>query len=269
VIFTEHGRDHPDHPRPKRMLTNRVMLERRDKVIAVGGAVREALIHNEGFPAERVGVIYNGVDLERFRNRVHRRESIRQELGLDPADLVILQVARLNYLKDHLTAVRAMERVVAQSPRARLLLIGDGEERERIEQEIARRRVSDNVRLLGQRVDVSRLLPAADLFLLTSISEGIPLTLIEAMAAGLPVVSTRVGGVGEVVEDGETGLLVPAGHDKGIAEALARLAGDLAGRQAMGARGRLRADRLFAERSMHDQYRRLYRETLPVQEAPI
>src|SRR5439155_18500964 len=118
-----------------------------------------------------------------------------------------IQVARLDYLKDHATALRTLECVAGRRPDAHLLLVGEGPERAAIEAQVRERRLGDRVRLLGLRKDIPRLLQAADVFLLTSISEGIPLTLIEAMAAGLPVVSTRVGGVGEGVEDGVTGRL--------------------------------------------------------------
>ncbi len=262
LLFTEHGRDYPDYPRPKRMLVNRLLLERRDRVVAVGHAVRQALLRNEGFGSGRVAVIYNGVELSSHGQNGSGRDAVRRELGIGARDLLLLQVARLNYLKDHLTAVRTMAQVVRQRPDARLLLVGDGEERPRIEHEIARLNLSDVVRIMGRRDDVGRLLPAADLFLLTSLTEGIPLTLIEAMAAGLPVVSTRVGGVAEVVDEGATGLLAPPGQADALARHLLRLAGNPALRSVMGRRGRERAHALFAERQMHEHYRRLYADML-------
>jgi glycosyltransferase involved in cell wall biosynthesis len=106
------------------------------------------------------------------------------------------------------------------------------------------------------------LLPASDVLLLTSISEGIPLTVIEAMAAGRPVVATNVGGVGEIVEDGTTGLLAPSGDDAGLAEHVLRLADDAALRERMGEAGRRRAHALFPESRMHEEYARLYGEML-------
>ncbi len=120
-------------------------------------------------------------------------------------------MARLDYLKDHSTAIRTIEEVAGRCPHARLILVGEGPEWGAIESLVRQRDLGGNVRLLGQRGDVPRLMAASDVVLLTSISEGIPLTLIEAMASGLPVVSTRVGGVAEVVADGQTGLLAPSG----------------------------------------------------------
>src|SRR5204862_1893786 len=109
VLFTEHGRHQPDYPRRKRMVINRLLLERRDRVVGVGEAVRQALIANEGIPARRIEVVYNGIDANQFAPARHlegQREKVRAELGLSATDLVILQVARLDYLKDHATAVR-------------------------------------------------------------------------------------------------------------------------------------------------------------------
>lgn len=260
VLFTEHGRHHPDFPRRKRMLANRVLLRSRDRVVAVGEAVRRALIENEGIAPARVEVIYNGIPLAPFEACLNEdeRAAVRMELGTKPDDLVLIQVARLDYLKDHATAIRTMERLVGRCPRARLLVVGDGTERESIEGMIRQRALGEHVRLLGLRHDVPRLLAASDIVLLTSISEGIPLTLIEAMAAGRPIVSTRVGGVAEVVDDGRTGLLAPSGDDSALADIVVRLADDPARRHELGRAGRQRAESRFSEGQMHVHYQSCY-----------
>jgi glycosyltransferase involved in cell wall biosynthesis len=262
ILFTEHGRHQPDYPRPKRMLFNRLMLRRRDRLVGVGEAVRQALIHNEGFPARRVGLIYNGIDLEAFGQPCPDRAALRRSLGLDAEDLVLFQVARLDYLKDHATAVRTVERVAAIRPNVRLVLVGEGPEQGKLEDLIREKRLEKHVLLLGLRKDVPRLLPAADLFLLTSVSEGIPLTVIEAMAARLPVVSTAVGGLAEVVVDGQTGLLAAAGDDAALAEKVLALADNGELRARMGQVGSQRARELFAETKMNESYLNLYGEML-------
>jgi glycosyltransferase involved in cell wall biosynthesis len=262
ILFTEHGRHHPDYPRRKRMVVNRLMLRRRDRVVGVGEAVRQALIVNEGFPARRIEVVYNGIDEQAFRATGQDREAIRAEVGLAADDFVILQVARLDYLKDHGTAIRTLARVVPRMSRARLVLVGEGPEGPAIQDLVGQLGLKEHVRLLGLRQDVARLLRAADLFLLTSVSEGIPLTIIEAMCAGLPVVSTRVGGTGEVVLDGESGFLAPARDDGALAEAVLRLGGDPEWRLRLGVNGRERARALFSEARMAERYFRLYTEML-------
>jgi sugar transferase (PEP-CTERM/EpsH1 system associated) len=262
ILFTEHGRHFPDFPRRKRMLANRLLLRRRDRVVGVGQAVRQAVIANEGIPPERVSVIYNGVDAATFTADFPQRERIRSDLGLSAGDLVILQVARLDYLKDHATAVRTIKRVAARHPEVRLILVGDGPEQEKIQAEIRRCDLGRHIRLLGLRNDVGRLLHAADVFLLTSISEGIPLTAIEAMNAGLPVVATRVGGLPEIVVQGRTGVLAPSRDDEELADCILRLAADPALRAAMGRAGRERARAVFSQSRMHQQYLELYQEML-------
>jgi glycosyltransferase involved in cell wall biosynthesis len=262
VLFTEHGRWFPDYPRAKRILANRFLLRRRDRAVGVCRSVREALIRNEGLPAGRVAVIYNGIDLHPAAATGPDSEGARRAMGVGPEEMVILQVARLDALKDHATAIRTLERVVSRREDARLVLIGEGPELSKI-QELARRRgVAPFVRFLGLRTDVARLLPGADMLLLTSVSEGMPLTLIEGMAAGLPIVATRVGGVGEVVEEGRTGLLASPGDDAALSEAILRLAGEPGLRSQMARHGPGRARDLFSEGRMHDAYLRLYREMI-------
>lgn len=260
ILFTEHGRHHPDHPGLKRRLANRLLLRPRDRIVAVGEAVRSALIHNEGLPAHRVSVAYNGIPIDRFDRTfsTEERAEARREMGVELDNLLLIQVARLDYLKDHATALRVLRRLADRAPEARLALVGEGPEESAIRALIVELGLEGRVRALGLRKDVPRLLAAADVALLTSVSEGIPLTLIEAMAAGLPVVSTNVGGVAEVVVDRLTGLLAPSGDDDALAEAVASLADDPEARRRMGALGRERARELFSDSRMHDEYHTHY-----------
>lgn len=262
ILFTEHGRHHPDFPRRKRILANRLVLERRDRVVGVGEAVRQALVQNEGIPSPRVDVIYNGIDLAPFANGHEHRALVRREIGIDGDAFLIIQVARLDYLKDHATAIHTLDAVLRQQPKARLVLVGEGPERQALEALVRERHLDSHVLFLGLRSDVPRLLAGADAFLLTSISEGIPLTLIEAMAAGVPVVATQVGGVAEVLEDGQSGLLAPAKDASALADRLLRIAADARLRHELSVNGRERARLRFSEQQMHQQYARLYREML-------
>lgn len=263
VIFTEHGRMFPDYPRRKRMLANRLLVGRRDRVVGVGQAVKQALIANEGLKDDRVEVIYNGIDLAAQLHRTgNDRADVRCEFGWADDNLIIMQVARLNPLKDHLTAVRAFQRVHQRLPQARFLIVGEGTERHAIEAEIAARELDPYVRMAGLRKDVPRLLPAADLLWLSSVSEGIPLTLIEGMAAGLPVVSTDVGGVAEVIETDKTGLLAPAGNDAELAQMAIAVFCDPELRRRLAAAGRKRAFERFSEDEMVEAYASLYEELI-------
>ncbi len=258
VLFTEHGRHQPDYPRWKRIWANKFLLRKQDRAIGVGEAVRQALIQNEGLPPKRVEVIYNGIDLTRFDPAAPLRAEVRSELQLVQKDYVLIQVARLDYLKDHATALRMLALLRDAGSPVKLLIVGDGPERAATEALCAELSLDSQVRFLGLRTDVPRLIQAADALLLTSVSEGIPLTLIEGMAAGLPVLATDVGGVHEVVEREATGLLAPAKDPVGLKDQLHRLMQDPAWSRQMGRAGRLRAERLFSEPEMHRQYRNVY-----------
>jgi L-malate glycosyltransferase len=262
ILFMEHGRHFPDFPRRKRILFNRLLLERRDRVVGVGEAVRQALIHNEGIRPQRVSVIYNGIDLAKYSRPCLDRVGVRKELNLDVNDFVIIQVARMDYLKDHATALRTLRRLADRNARVRLVLVGDGPELEKVQELAKQLDLVPITRFLGTRKDVDRLLPAADLFLLTSISEGIPLTVIEAMAAGLPVVATNVGGMAEVVEEGKTGFLAPAGDDATLADRIHHILNNSDLRMKMGQAGKSRAYQVFSQEQMVAGYVRLFHEQL-------
>ena len=263
VVFTEHGRNFPDLPSRKRSVVNRLLLRRRDRLFGCGDAVRKALIDNEGFPADRVDVIYNGVDLDALSEPGSgAREKIRAEFGYAPTDFVVVQIARLHELKDHQTALQTIDVARKQMPELRLLIAGEGDQRSFIEQTIRERGLEEFVTLAGTRSDIADLLAASDAFLLTSISEGIPLTIIEAMAARRPVISTAVGGIPEMITGGESGFLAPARDPRALAAALLTLHRDPSLRHSMGNAGERRARQLFSLNGMLDSYRRVYREVL-------
>jgi glycosyltransferase involved in cell wall biosynthesis len=258
LVFTEHGRHFPDYPRPKRKLANRLLLERRDRVVAVGRSVKQALINNEGIPNRRIEIILNGIDTDRFVSLPELRDQVRSQLGVGPDGYLVLMVARLDPIKDHLTAIRACARAAGAVPGLRLVLVGDGPERPAIEAFVRNHHLGGLVQLVGMRSDVARLLTAADTLLLTSVSEGIPLTVIEAMATRVPVISTDVGSVADVVSHGVTGLLAPARDEITLAGHLARLGTLTELRTAMGNHGRARAVAEFSEAVMAKRYAELF-----------
>lgn len=197
-------------------------------------------------PARLVRCIWNGIDTARFPFLPARREG--------PAVLV----ARLSPEKDIATLLRAVSLACRQDRSFRLDIAGEGPCRPELEHLAHELGLGEPVRFLGQVRDVAGLLAGARLFVLSSLSEGISLTLLEAMARGLPLVVTAVGGNPEVVEDGATGLLVPARDPEKMAEALLRLQGDFSLRQQMGAAGRHRVERHFDIRRMVARYEGLY-----------
>jgi glycosyltransferase involved in cell wall biosynthesis len=269
IVFTEHGRHVPDLPSRKRTLVNRMLLRRGDRLIGCGNSVREALIANEGLPARRVEVIHNGVDLAAFGTPSQdARSKVRSEFGIAEADPLAVMVARLHALKDHETALRAIELARRSIPDLKLLIVGDGDRRQQIQESIGRLNLTGAAIPAGARSDVPDLLAAADLFLLTSISEGIPLTVIEAMAAGRPVVATAVGGLPELVQPGLTGALAAAGDAESLANHLVRLCGDAELRAEQGRAGRDLAHRQFGLDVMLRRYEQVYDEVIAARHRP-
>ena len=263
VVFTEHGRHFPDLPSRKRSVVNRLMVRNCDRLIGCGKAVRQALIDNEGLPESRVEVIYNGVDLKALgKSSPGARESIRAEFGVASTDFVAVLVARLHELKDHQTALRAIDQARKEIPGLRLLLAGDGDQRAAIERTIRERGLEDTVTLAGTRKDVANLLAASDVFLMSSISEGIPLTVIEAMAARRPVVSTAVGGLPELIEHGVTGFLASSRDDSSLAASLIELYRNADLRERMAEEAARRAHENFSLDGMLNSYRNVYHDVL-------
>lgn len=265
LVFTEHGRHYPDYPRRKRMLANRWLMGNRDRVVAVGRSVKGALIDNEGIPADRIEVIPNGIDTDRFRPSESLREETRAELGIAPDDYLVLMVARLDPIKDHITAIKSASLAAAEVDGLKLVLVGDGPERNRIEAYIGEANLGSRVRLLGTRHDVSRLLAGADTLLLTSVSEGIPLTVIEAMATGVPVVGTAVGSMTDVVSD-RVGRLAQARDADALAGHLRQLGLSRRLRDEMGLQGRALALAEFSESRMAASYSELILQCLARQQ---
>lgn len=259
VLFTEHGRTFPDYRRRKRVFANQFLFSKIDSVIAVGNQVKHALIENEGIPEKKIEVIYNGIDVRRFRPNHEIRNQTRRDLGVAADETVVIHVARLDPLKDHMSAVRALG-VLKDTPGIKLLIVGEGHENENIEAEIRRLGLQERVSMLGLRNDIPNLLNAADVCLLTSRSEGIPLTLAEAMATELPVVATEVGGVPEIVKDGETGFLCDAGDAKSLASCISKFCLSPEQRAAFGQAGRKRIIEHFNADAMHKQYQTKYRQ---------
>jgi len=255
ILFTEHGRHYPDPRKLKHVLANRLLLKSSDRVTAVGHFVKRALVANEGIAEHRINVIHNGIDPECFpaadpAARAHAREI----LGIDGGCPLVMQVARFHPVKDHGTAMRAFAQITETIPNARLCLIGDGELRPAIEAMSAELAIHDQVLFTGVREDVATLLPAADLFMLSSLSEGISVTLLEAMAIGLPIVATQVGGNPEVVEHEASGLLSPRNDFRTLAENITILLQDPEKRKAFGDASRNKLLNQFTQDKMHQGY---------------
>jgi len=238
-------------------LLQRLGWSRVDRILSVSTRLAERMAHEVGFPPDRIRTIHNGVDLSRFQARISRQDA-RGRLGLALDAPVVGAVGRLVPVKDHATLVDAIARLDRDGVRPTLAIAGDGPVRPAIEERAAALGIGDRVRLLGHREDIDVVFAALDVFVLSSVSEGLNNTILEAMAAGLPVVATRVGGADEMVLDGSTGLLVAPGSPEQLAAALGRLLTDPAMAAAMGQAGRLRAERDFDLGRTILEYERVY-----------
>lgn len=233
-------------------------------VVCVSDAAQAALATR--CPRVRSRVILNGVEPA---NPTRDRQTVRAEMGVPDDQVVGIQVARIDAMKGHDTAIDAMAWLQSEPPpgfrpeSVTLWFVGDGPVRADREARVRAAGLTEaQVRFLGQRADVPDLLAASDFFLLPSITEGLPLSMLEAMSAGLAVVATPVGGIPEVVTDGVQAILTPVGDAPSLARAIAQLVRDPELRARLGEAGRERAERDFSFRQMLEDYQEIYSRLL-------
>jgi glycosyltransferase involved in cell wall biosynthesis len=255
VCHTEHSSLFPEQRALKQ--AERVLGRISKAVICDGEDVRRQLVLQQRLWPRNVVTVYNGVDTGLYGQPVDRVAG-RRALGLDPDALVVGTVARQEPVKDQSTLLQAFGAAATAVPNARLCLVGDGSERQALENQARQPALAGKVHFLGRRADVASLLPLFDIFVLSSISEGLPLTILEAMAAALPVVATAVGAVPEAVLDGQTGKVVPAKDPHRLAAALTDLLRDPTLARRLGAAGQKRARELFDLKVMTSRYQDLY-----------
>jgi glycosyltransferase involved in cell wall biosynthesis len=255
VVFTEHGKLSNHGPSRKRRLVNPILSRLPGRLCAVSSDLRRHMVA-EGFPADRVHVHYNGVAMAEAPT-IHARHSARRMLGIPDAAFVIGTAGRLDPVKNLSLLLESQQLLRGSVAGAQTVIVGDGAERASLERVAMRLGVADSVIFAGYRPDVRELMPAFDVYANCSSYEGVSLTILEAMAAALPIVATPVGGTPEVVLEGKTGRLVPA-SPRAVADAIAALAQDPHGARAMGAAGRARVIQHFSIARMVDGYAQIY-----------
>ncbi len=230
------------------------------KIIAVSDYVREfTLKYFPLIPSRKITVIHNSIDVARLQT--HKPEESRRSLGIAPDEFVIGFIGRLEEQKGVPFLLDAIKKLNSSFVHLKIIIAGDGTLRKSLE-EHARAASLDNIVFLGYQRDTPQLYAAFDVFVLPSLFEGLPVSAIEAMAAGCPVVATRVGGVAEVVEHEVTGLLVESGNSAELADALRRLITHPDLSKQMGIEGRERAKREFSVEIMIGKTERVYNELL-------
>ena len=226
LILTEHGRHFPDVVSTKRAAINRLVLDRlADEVNACIGFSARALTVKDGFRGNRIRVIQNGIDVDQYGPAENQADH-KKRLGFDPDRRYVVHVARHHPVKDQPTLLRGFAAAIPDHPDVDLLMAGDGPLRAELESLVEQLGIRQRVKFLGVRGDVPAVLQAADVFALTSVSEAASLTLLEAMATGLPSVVSAVGGNPEIIRDGRDGLHFPRGDWQACGRAIRDLLDD-------------------------------------------
>jgi glycosyltransferase involved in cell wall biosynthesis len=248
---------------PNRLFAPRLYNRAVDGVAAISAGVAEALTRG-GVSRERIRIIASGVDCVRFTPPAPaQRESARARLGLGADEIALGTVGALTPRKGHRTLLEAMRLIGASGGmRVRCFIAGAGPLRESLAHEIERMAVGAEVRMLGQLDDPLLILGALDIFAMPSMAEGLGVAALEAMASGIPVIASAVGGLREAVEDGRSGILVAPGDARALADGISRLAASPELRAAMGAAGRAAALAHFSLETMAARTLELYRECL-------
>ena len=225
LVFTEHGRHFPDIDKLKRKLFNQILNVVTNQVTGVSRFSCNQIVKYEWLPRRKMKVIYNGIDLERFKNLKDKNELVK-ELEIDPACRVVGYVGRLHPIKDPLMLIRAFAEVRHELENVMLLIIGDGEMSQDCKELASELKIAENVKFLGLRRDIPDLLQVIDVLVLSSLTEATSVTLLEGMASGLPIACTEVGGNPEIVVHNETGLLSPREDFEALGKNLIKLIKD-------------------------------------------
>jgi glycosyltransferase involved in cell wall biosynthesis len=221
IVSSRRDLAHFDWYRDRRRVWLRRIQNLSGAVLTNATPIRDALIAEDGFRPDKVCVIHNGVDIEKFNARHNDREHLFP--GAGNGKLIVLVGNMHSDVKGHPWLIASAPAVVREFPSTRFILVGDGEQRAGFERQAAELRMKDNFLFLGRRADVPEILACCDIAVLPSKAEGLPNAVLEYMAAGLPVIVSRVGGNAELVQDGVTGLLVPPADSAALSSALLKL----------------------------------------------
>jgi len=258
VVHTKHGKAVTSFAWSKRF--RRFLYQLADTIVVVSKETGESFRAKSGVDRSKLVVIHNGIDTGRFAGL--DRAGARRSLGLDDAAVVFGAVSRLDPVKDHPTMLRAFREVRGGCAKCVFLIVGDGPERGRVECMISELDLGDAVRLAGFTDEIPKYLASFDLFLQLSTEEGLSLTILEAAAAGVPVVASSVGGTPEIIENGKTGTLVPARDAAALARAMGGFLENPAPFREMARRAREDVGRRFSLAGMAAEYESLYRSVL-------
>jgi len=269
IIHKPHGHVFYGHfgPRVSRffLLVERLLSRITDQVITLTPMEARDHLTLKVLTADKISIIHSGVELNRYHTTTRKRQKKKKEIGISPDALVVGFVGWLIPIKGVIYLVKAMAEVVQRHPNSLLLLVGQGDERGeeeiKIREKVESLGLEDRVRFLGWRSDVDAIMGCFDIFILPSLNEGMGRVLVEAMAAGLPIVASRVGGIPDLVTHGENGLLVPPADAGALERAISDLLSDKAKRKRMGETGK-RICRPYNVEAMVEKIDNLYSRLL-------
>lgn len=257
IVMTRHGLKKVKKDIVHRVGTAIMTRALTDNIIAISRAVKINLME-AGVPADMIKIIYNGLDLDKFKDVKPR---MRRDFNLTGGP-IIGTVARLVPEKGHEYAIKAMPGVIKEFPGAHLVIIGDGPLKENLQRMSEELGVDEHVSFLGYQVQVESLEADFDVFVLPSVSEGLGLALLEAMALGKPVVASEVGGIPEVVKNGISGLLVPPADEKALAQAIVSILSSKQRAYSLGEAARKAVYEKFSARVMVERTMEIYDKIL-------
>lgn len=259
IVNTEHGYGYKISIKKK--FVEKYLMKKIDKTITVSDDLRNKLSKNKEWARSKIVTIHNGINLQNFDSLLSKY-ALREALGFNKDEILIGNVARLALVKDHSTLINAFEIISKKFVNSKLIIVGEGELRGELEKKTRELCLNSRVYFLGERKDIKELLSIFDIFILSSLSEGISITLLEAMASEKPVIATNVGGNPEIVINEKTGILIPPLRPKSLSEAMEKLIVDKNFALRMGRAAREHARANFDIKIMSEKIKKLYEELL-------
>lgn len=244
-----------------RLITNSVLTS---KMTSVSEGTRQYSITKQGIHADKIITIHNGIDVDRYNmpRSAYKRQQFCTELTIPVNAKIVTTIARLHPQKGHRYLIEAIPSVLKKVPHTHFIFVGEGELRQKLEQQIADVGLQEHIHFLGVREDIPTILANSDLFVLPSLWEGLPNVVLEAMAARIPVIATHVDGTPELVTDGETGCLVSPGESSQLSQSIVRLLCDTNFATSLSNNAFERINREFSNQKNVEQYVNLYKNLL-------
>lgn len=255
IIHGEHGMIAQEKPR--RRIIAKYLYKKADAIISVSEDLKKILVNNIGIKSENIETILNGVDIGRFSVNSDLSK-VREELGILPTDLVVGTVGRMVPIKNQASLIRSFSEVLKHIPGAKLLLIGDGPLRSKLEEIALSIVAKSSIVFAGQRDDVDKVLKIMHIFVLPSLSEGMSNVILEAMAAGLPVIASNVGDNNKLVKNNDTGKILDSLDIQDISNAIIDLLSNKEKAKKMGARGKEYVVQHYSLDKMVKEYEEMY-----------